>query len=254
MLQYNIPEKLLPYKTEIKLPSDITSIFEFQSENSQNGLVEIPLNTNGYLELNIVNSQYYCQFYVDLAHNDIQRNFEYIFESNDDLIDFHVVLQRPLGAKKYQSSLVEPEEFNDEYNLTYNRKRISKLDKNEKLKISFSYVKESSLTTLQILDKILADHNHSEGEEHNHEHDHDQHGVEKVDNELLDRFNKTKYYSLSFGFLLILILLVIFILFKSKGKQNNLKKVNSCPNCKENINMNLTNEYCPNCGEKINVS
>ncbi len=252
MLQYNIPEKLLPYKAEIKLPHSITSIFEFQTENNHNGLVEIPLKTNGFVELNINNSQYYCQFYVDLAQNDIQRNFEYTFESNVDLIDFHVVIQRPLGAKKYKSSLVEPEEFNDEYNLTYNRKFINKLNKNEKFKISFSYVKESSLTTLEILDKILTDHNHSEGDEHNHNHDHPD--IEEVNNDLLDKFNNTKYYSLIFGFLLIFILSLIFILNDSNSKQNTIKKENICPNCNKNVGMDLTIKYCTKCGENINVS
>jgi hypothetical protein len=250
MLQYNVPDNLLPYKTEIKIPNTVKSIFEFQSENNKNGLIEIPLKTNGLIALNILNQQYYCQFYLDLTYNERHRDFEYFFESNTNLLDFHIVLQKPLGATRYESSLVEPEEFNDEYNLTYNRKLISELDKNEKLKITFSYDKESSLTTLQILDKILTDHNHNEKDEHNHQNIEN----DKVNNKLLNNYNKAKYYSISFGFLLIMILLLIFILSNSKFKRNYINKINYCSNCENNLNMDLNSKYCVNCGEKINVS
>jgi len=170
MLQFNIPDSLITYNVNFKIPTSVESIFELDSTNN---LSERKLNRRENLDLKINQSQFYCQFYIDINSSDSTRNVVYNLNLDKNLENFFVLIQQPLGAKEFQNFLVDPEVFNDEYNLTYHKKEFFNYKANDNFNIQFQYEKESDLTSIEILEKILMDHSHGNDGIHDFQHEHE---------------------------------------------------------------------------------
>ena len=247
MLQFNIPDSLLPYKAVIDVPKNITSFFELDTSNS---LVEKELQNLGKLKVRTSNPQYYCQFYFDLERNNTERKINYQLKLDRDLNNFHVLVQQPLGMSEFSHTLENAEVFNDEYNLTYHRSLIENLEKNKSLNISINYFKNSDITTLEILEKILMDHSHgNEQDGFRHEHEH------VSNNEIHEKFDKSKYYGFLFGLPLILIFIGIYN-YSKKSNLNSIdnKLIRFCSHCSKQYEIKNKQKFCKNCGSEIDVS
>ena len=152
-----------------------------------------------------------------------------------------------MGANKFSSTLTDAEIFNDEYNLTYHRELFPELKKNNEFLVNFSYFKESSLNTLQILEKILIDHNHDEKQSLN------EINIQSKSN-IMSKFKTSKYISFMFGLPLFLIMFSMYNFNKNKINQTVEANNNFCYKCNNPILLEKINKFCVNCGEKLNVS
>ena len=248
MVQFNIPDSLLPYNVIIDIPKKVSNILQLDSANK---LAETPIRESGKLKLNIIKPQYYCQFYLDLNIEGKSRKNEFQLKMNQSLNKFHILIQQPLGSKSFTNSLNNTEIFNDEYNLTYHRELYPFLEKNNTLNINFSYEKESSLTTLEILEKILSNHNH--GTDESNQFEHGQNSF--ISEDVTTKFNKSKYHSFTFGIPLIFIIIGIYTFSKNTnliiGKE---KRISNCSNCSQEYHLIKKQKNCSNCGSELNVS
>ncbi|MAJ43996.1 MAG: hypothetical protein CMF96_04510 [Candidatus Marinimicrobia bacterium] len=203
MLQFNIPDSLIPYNINFKIPNISKSIFELDNDGS---LIEKKLNTKEVLSLEIKQNQYYCQFYVKINKTGSSRKFHYNLNSDRNIEKYYILIQQPLGVKSFNSFLKDAEVFNDEYNLKYHRKEFLGYYANDIFQIDFQYEKESNLTSIQILDQILTDKTHGDNNSTGFKHENEL----SVNEQFHNKFQQSKYLSFIFGIPLILIIILIY--------------------------------------------
>ena len=250
MMQFNIPDSLIPYNVNFKIPNFVESVFELDLTNN---LKERQLNNKGNISLIINQSQYYCQFYIDINVHDSIRSIDYNLKLDKNLKSFFVLIQKPLESTNFNSFFTSPEVFNDEYNLTYHRNEFFNYLANDEFTIEFQYEKESYLTSMEILEKILIDHNHGNDLIGDYEDEH-----EITNNEdIYNKFYRSKYLSFLFGIPLILIVLLIYF-FYHKNNTNidfiNDDSIKFCSNCSEKYLKENKQKFCKKCGSGLNVS
>ncbi|MEE9163111.1 MAG: zinc ribbon domain-containing protein [Candidatus Neomarinimicrobiota bacterium] len=146
-----------PRYLEMKVPDATTMALLRQPGQDTPANIEIQTRDgNSYLPVDITDSEFQIQFYFNpFTDTAAGRTFRYEISTNELLPEFHVEVYKPLAASKFQHSLENAEEHQDELGLTFYRQHINGLTPAADLSVSISYDNPAGMLTMPALQARL---------------------------------------------------------------------------------------------------
>ena len=235
----------LPYDFILNVPDNAKMVIEtvINGDDKVNNILSVESDNNSeisYISSRIKSQRYLLQFYYNpfsLTNNN--REINYFLNTNIDLFNFYIVIQKHLGALEYKINLKNMETIEDSYGITYYRKKIDQLASKDSLLVQIKYQNSMNKTTMDILNQKLEKPIMESNESIN--------SNIKFDNR--KRYNTNKLYVLTV--LIITTLLVLILYFIYNQDNYNLNNYIMCKKCTKLIKN--TDVFCSFCGGR-NVS
>ncbi len=140
-----------PRYTEINVPAATTMALLRKGEQTQEAeRIELKeRDGKKYLPLDLSESRFQVQFYFDPFDDaSPHRKFSYELATNEQLPEWHLVLQQPLGAEAFIHSLSEPEVINENFGLKFFRMHKQGLKPGEAYTLNVSYNNPTGILTI----------------------------------------------------------------------------------------------------------
>tara|TARA_Y100001968_G_scaffold176567_1_gene161758 strand:- start:307 stop:1152 length:846 start_codon:yes stop_codon:yes gene_type:complete len=234
----------LPFDFNIDVPRNAKMAIETVINNGDrtNNILDIKSSnkdSSSYINTVINSQKYLLQYYFNPfeAESDY-REMHYNLNTNVDLFNFYVVIQKHLGALEFQTNLKELETIEDNYSVTYFRKKIPQLLSSDSLYIEISYKNPSNITTMDLLNQNL---------EKSIEKDEFKNSSLEVDGK--NRYYKNKIYILLILSITTILIMILYVIYNRQD--NNGIEFLACKKCNKIIKK--SDSFCSFCGGK-NVS
>lgn len=244
MVQINMPEKNLPFNAELSIPMGVDTVYVLEKSQGNPSLNPNFTHKKKSWSILMNESNYYMQFYQPIKINNFSRQFDFTLKLDVTLNQYHLVIQEPLQADAFSSNLQNPETVTDEFGLKYHRSHYRDYLANEEIVYQFSYSRNTTIPTLNLLEQIMAEHSNFIQPEN----------VELPnENNLKQKFDMSIKVGIIFSFLTIGCISLFYFFYGDRMKTNYINN-GYCPFCGIQ-RVTVDNQYyCANCGEKLNVS
>jgi hypothetical protein len=102
--------------------------------------------------VDVSEARFQVQFYFNPFNSEVpDRSFTYALATNDILPEFHIIVQQPVAAEDFQHSLMDPEEIQGDFGLTFFREHIVGLQPEEVHTVNVAYKNPKNTLTLRTL-------------------------------------------------------------------------------------------------------
>ncbi len=249
-IQIDTPEALLPYDIAITLPDGAKMALKREMNDAgEEELVKqeiIEKDGKSIMPIHLTEPNFYSQFYFNPFAKEGRREMSYDFETDKDLDHYHIIIQEHMAAENFQTSLQEPETFQNDYGITFYRQHLDDLKAGEKFNIRFSYDNPEGVTTVDVLQKMMANHPEMNGA--------GQAGAKGDDINTFSRFENARKYTFVLFFVLVIIVIIIV---RWKGKSpapapSAKSDSHFCTSCGQENAPDV--KFCTNCGKSLHVS
>tara|TARA_B100001741_G_C16497872_1_gene573117 strand:- start:1 stop:843 length:843 start_codon:yes stop_codon:yes gene_type:complete len=242
-IQIEVDSSELPLDFKIDVPNNAKMVIEtiIDGENRDNNMLTVEydeFSENSFIASKITNQRYLLQFYYNPFDNSNSiREISYKLKTSFDLSGFYVVIQKHLGADEYQINLKDLETIEDNFGITYYRKKIDFLNSVDSMLFKINYLNPNSLTTMDLLNMRQESMTEQQTVQKNE--------TKPLKNNYLDN----KIYTL---LVLLSTTVIVYTLYLFYSRDDSsLNKHIACNKCKKIINEK--DLFCSFCGGK-NVS
>lgn len=123
-IDVNIIPGKTPLAFEVEVPAN-TSMALLRSQSSSITVEVIGRDGKFYIPINATEARFFIQYYFNPFSSEGQnRDFTYTISLTEELSEYHLIVQQPMGALNFQQSLIGAEVFNDELGIQYFRAHI----------------------------------------------------------------------------------------------------------------------------------
>lgn len=236
-LQIQTDTTKIPFKFNLRVPEYAKMAVETLIESGEqisNPVELIQINNEYYLPINLIDKNYYAQFYFNPFTENENRIMKFYLQADINLLDYYIVIQKHISGSDFTTNLENVKSITDEFGLTYYRSNNSLLPSGESQLIKIEYNNPENITTMTVLNSILTEM------EHNHEMTENNPGILENHNK-----NKSNVMTISIAMTMV-ILFYAFLLHKKSAIVTNKIYCSTC-----GIMLDVSNQYCKECGGKI---
>lgn len=237
-----VKESHLPLSLDLRVPEETDLVLAVGQNDTAGNLAPIPVEATRdgkWARTRLVRPAFQIEFYFDPFDEGERREGNLTVQLNQPLAGYHLAVQRPLMAQRFQISEPAAETFNDDHGFTYYRVHLDTLPAGQAKSVSFSYVNRDNRLSLERLQETLGGAPA---------------GTRAPDSRAgtaVSRYRLPTYEPLAV--LGILSLVVGYIFLRSNGprrvRPGTGGKKSFCPHCGSPVNRG--DNFCSDCGKKL---
>lgn len=157
LVEGEILEGQFPRYVELMVPSETTVALLHMGERQESQRIEVvERDGKSYLPLDVTEAEFAVEFYYNpFTAGSVRREMTFEFTTNEQLPEFHMVIQEPVAAENFEHSMFGAEAVEREFGLTYYRQHINGLQPGRIHAVNLSYDNPTNTLTQVRLQAIM---------------------------------------------------------------------------------------------------